>query len=48
METPEQLPSCDPPVGSWAETARLMASIDPDYDWDAWKDEMKEGDFDVS
>lgn len=46
MEAPELLPSSGPPVGSWAETARLMASFgsDPDMDWDAWKDEMKEGD----
>lgn len=35
----------EPPVGSWAATARLMASIggDDDFDWDRWKDEMKEG-----
>ena len=33
-----------PPPGSWAETAMLMASIpsDDDFDWDAWKDEMKD------
>lgn len=31
-----------PPPGSWAETARFMASIDPDFDWDRWKDEMKD------
>jgi len=32
-----------PPPGSYAETARAMADIFPDFDWDAWKDEMKEG-----
>lgn len=33
-----------PPVGSWAETARMMASMFPDSDTDSdkWKDEMKE------
>ena len=35
-----------PPAGSWAETARMMAQMfpDSDTDWDAWKDEMKETD----
>lgn len=35
----------DPPPGSWAATARMMAMFDdPEdpYDWDRWKDEMKE------
>jgi hypothetical protein len=32
----------DPPPGTWAETARAMAGLFPDFDWDAWKDEMKE------
>lgn len=32
----------DPPAGSWAETARAMKDMFPDFDWDAWKDEMKE------
>jgi hypothetical protein len=34
-----------PPPGTWAFTARLMAETAPpdeDFDWDAWKDEMKE------
>lgn len=33
-----------PPVGTYAFTARLMASFGDDdgVDWDAWKDEMKE------
>lgn len=31
-----------PPIGSWAETARFMAGMYPDFDWDTWKDEMKE------
>lgn len=36
-----------PPPGSWAETARMMAQAfpDDDFDWDRWKDEMKEGDL---
>jgi hypothetical protein len=34
-----------PPPGSWAETAREMARMYPDMDWDAWKDEMKEGGY---
>lgn len=33
----------DAPVGSWAQTARMMAQMDNSgFDWDAWKDEMKE------
>jgi len=36
-----------PPPGSWAETAWLMAQEDDDgFDWDLWKDEMKERDLD--
>lgn len=35
----------EPPAGSWAATARMMASLDPDFDWDSWKDEMKERDL---
>lgn len=40
----------EPPPGSWASVARMMASMsaedggDPSMDWDAWKDEMKETD----
>ncbi len=36
----------EPPPGSWAATARLMASsgVDDGFDWDVWKDEMKERD----
>lgn len=34
------------PIGSWAETARLMAGFNPSDEeaefWDNWKDEMKE------
>lgn len=35
-----------PPLGSWASVARMMASEFPDdgIDWDRWKDEMKETD----
>lgn len=35
-----------PMPGTWAYTARMMALTsdpDDDFDWDAWKDEMKEG-----
>ena len=32
-----------PPPGSWASVARLMAQNDDSgFDWDAWKDEMKD------
>lgn len=34
----------EPPFGSWAYVARIMADIEPDFDWDSWKDEMKERD----
>lgn len=38
--------SPEPPVGSWAAVARLMAQTagpeDDGFDWDAWKDEMKD------
>ena len=45
-KTPDTIP-CEPPPGSWAETARMMAQMFPDdgFDWDAWKDQMKEGDL---
>jgi hypothetical protein len=34
-----------PPRGSWADVARMMAQGDDSgFDWDAWKDEMKETD----
>jgi len=34
-----------PAPGTWAATARMMAQCDnSDFDWDAWKDEMKERD----
>tara|TARA_B000000557_G_scaffold217344_1_gene184509 strand:+ start:65 stop:589 length:525 start_codon:yes stop_codon:yes gene_type:complete len=33
-----------PPAGTWAATARMMAKGDNSgFDWDAWKDQMKEG-----
>lgn len=41
----------EPPVGSWAATARLMADIFKDERdmggnyWDDWKDRMKDGDL---
>lgn len=31
-----------PPIGTWAATARAMSDLYPDFDWDSWKDEMKE------
>ena len=31
-----------PLPGTWAYTARAMAEVFPDFDWDAWKDEMKD------
>ena len=35
----------EPPAGTWAATARLMAKGDTSgFDWDAWKDEMKDRD----
>lgn len=39
-----QIPT-EPPPGSYAETARFMSSMFPDFDWDAWKDEMKDRDY---
>ena len=34
----------EPPAGTWASTARMMAKGDNSgFDWDAWKDQMKEG-----
>jgi hypothetical protein len=34
----------EPPAGSWASVARMMAKEFPDegIDWDAWKEEMKD------
>lgn len=35
-----------PPPGSWADVARIMAEGDDSgFDWDAWKDQMKESEF---
>lgn len=31
-----------PIPGTYAFTAMVMARMMPDYDWDAWKDEMKD------
>jgi len=41
---PVEVDPNEPPLGSWAATARMMASCgDGDgFDWDQWKDEMKE------
>jgi hypothetical protein len=42
----EPKPSHEPPPGSWAAVARIMAQGDDSgFDWDAWKDEMKERDL---
>ena len=35
----------NPPVGSFAETARMMAKLFPNFDWDAWKEEAKNTGF---
>lgn len=41
----KRLPT-EPPPGSWAAVARMMAQDDDSgFDWDAWKDEMKERDM---
>ena len=33
----------DPPAGTWAATARIMSQGDDSgFDWDSWKDEMKD------
>jgi hypothetical protein len=46
-----QVPEADtvilgPPPGSWADIARIMAEGDDSgFDWDAWKDEMKDQDL---
>lgn len=44
---PEKQLANQPPPGSWAAVARMMASLGDDdgMDWDAWKDEMKERDM---
>jgi hypothetical protein len=34
----------EPPAGTWAATARAMARLFPDFDWDTWKDMHKEAD----
>jgi hypothetical protein len=46
-----QIPEADtimqgPPPGSWAAVSRMMAANDDSgFDWDAWKDEMKDVDL---
>lgn len=46
-----QVPEADtviqgPPPGSWADIARIMAEGDDSgFDWDAWKDQMKDQDL---
>lgn len=53
-ETMKTCPGCNgsgaarkgPEPGTWAATARMMAQGDDSgFDWDAWKDQMKEQDF---
>jgi hypothetical protein len=42
-ESGEQEEVRQPAAGTWAATARMMAQCDDSgFDWDAWKDEMKE------
>ncbi len=44
-DEPQHFPMEDsgPQPGTWAYTARMMSQCDDsDFDWDAWKDEMKE------
>ena len=42
----EEFDHTEPPAGSWAATARMMAGPNPSREegefWDRWKDEMKE------
>ena len=41
--SPTPVSDREPPVGSWASVARMMATGDDSgFDWDAWKDQMKE------
>lgn len=42
MEDNKPIESTEPEIGTYAYTAMVMAKICPDFDWDAWKDEMKE------
>lgn len=41
-KTYKRAPIVSPEIGSFAFTARAMAEIDPSFDWDQWKDEMKD------
>jgi len=43
FDRPQRVGRVRPPVGSVAFTAFLMADMFPNEDWDAWKDQMKEG-----
>lgn len=45
MNEPTTEIDAGPEVGTYACTAKTMAQIFPDFDWDAWKDEMKEADL---
>ena len=43
-EVADAITPAAPPVGTWASVARMMAAgDDSDFDWDAWKDQMKDG-----
>ena len=48
---PEYFIPAQPPAGTWASVARMMAAGDdptdgmPRFDWDAWKDQMKDGEL---
>jgi hypothetical protein len=32
-------------IWTYADTAQVMANLMPNFDWDTWKDEMKESDL---
>jgi len=42
VDPPARVSRVEPPPGSYAATARAMAEIMPGFDWDAWKDQMKD------
>ncbi len=43
---PEYFIPAQPAPGSWADVARMMAAGDDSgFDWDAWKDQMKDGEL---
>ncbi len=40
----QRVPRMEPPAGTWASVARMMAQEFPDFEWDYWKDRCKEED----